>query len=83
MQDFYGRTALHAAIASNSLQCVEAILSKDQEVANIYSDGNQSVLHTAVKFGQPAIIKTLISSAPQLSVHMNTDGKSAVDIAEL
>ncbi|GGX13172.1 ankyrin repeat domain-containing protein [Undibacterium macrobrachii] len=80
-QDFKGRTALHAAIASNSLECVEAILNHDAEVANIYADKNQSALHTAVKFGQPKIVETLISCAPHLHSHTDTYGKSALEIA--
>jgi hypothetical protein len=82
LQDFMGRTALHAAIASNSLECVEAILSNDPEVANISADENQSALHTAVKFGQPKIVETLISGAPNLHSHTDANGKSALDIAK-
>lgn len=82
LQDFMGRTALHAAIASNSLECVEAILSNDPEVTNIYADEKQSVLHTAVKFGQPKIVEALISKAHHLRCHPDTNGESALDIAK-
>lgn len=82
LQDFKGRTALHAAIASNSLQCVQAILSNDPKVANIYADENQSALHTAVKFGQPKIVEALISDAPHLHSYTDANGKSALDIAK-
>ncbi len=69
LQDFKGRTALHAAVAARSLDCVKALLAVDPEIVKVLAHEKQTVLHTAVKVGHSAITQAIFDCAPEL-VHV-------------
>jgi hypothetical protein len=80
-QDFKGRTALHAAVAANALQCVEVLLAHNAAIVGLLADEDQSALHTAVRVGNPEIVSVLIKHAPQLKQFRNTRNQTALALA--
>lgn len=81
-QDFKGRTALHAAVFSRSLDCVQEVLSHSPNLTQIISKDTQSVLHVAVCVGSPTIVIALIRNSPELKKRRNGNGLNAFEFAK-
>nr|WP_248289579.1 ankyrin repeat domain-containing protein [Thalassotalea sp. Y01] len=77
--DITGRTALHSAVAANSIECVKAILATpiDTKIQNI--DG-ATALHTAVKLGYEDIAIELIKHSPELLTIKDKYDGTPIDI---
>jgi hypothetical protein len=50
-QDYRGRIALHTAVAGRSPECVAVVLERNPDVAKVAVSEENTVLHTAVRFG--------------------------------
>lgn len=81
-QDYRGRTALHAAVASRSEHCVAAILASNSDVRKATIPDQQTVLHTAVRMGQPTILKMVLERDPGLRLQENADHQTPLALAE-
>jgi ankyrin repeat protein len=80
-QDFGGRTALHAAFASRSPECVAAVLERNPNVDRVSKGERNTVLHTAVRFGQPESVRLILDVYPGLAAQANAEGKTPFNIA--
>lgn len=75
IQDWQGRTALHAAVASRNPECVRVILEQQPAVSDNVSKGEgNTVLHTAVRFGQPECVRLIADEYPSLREQSNAEG---------
>jgi hypothetical protein len=82
VQDNKGRTALHAAVMGNSLECVASILEcEDIDLKKRTIEGN-TALHMAVRFGLPEIVKLIIQEFPGLSEERNKENQTALEMAQ-
>lgn len=81
-QDYMGRTALHAAVTSRSEQCVTAILASHPDVRKATISDKQTVLHTAVRMGQPAILRMVLLRDPGLEFMENAYGQTPLALVE-
>lgn len=77
-QDFKRRTALHAAVAANSLISLEVLLSArgGARALKMTDVAEHSILHTAVKMGNPDIVALILSKLPELADTPNCEGQS-------
>ena len=81
-QDYKGRTVLHAAVASRSRRCVQAVLDVIGNVSKVIKDHEEhNALHTAVRFGEPSVIKLLSDEYPSLVIQQNAYGQKPLDLA--
>jgi len=78
LQDFKGRTALHAAVAANSLESLEALLSErgGDRALQMTDIAEHSILHTAVKMGNQKIVALILSKRPELANSPNYEDQS-------
>jgi hypothetical protein len=75
LQDWQGRTALHAAVASRNPECVKLLLEQQPAVSDKVSKGEENtVLHTAVRFGQPECVRLIAHEYPSLREQTNAEG---------
>lgn len=65
-QDFKGRTALHAAVISKSLDCVSVILESAEINTQMRTFEGNNALHMAVRFGLVDVVKLLTHEFPRL-----------------
>lgn len=81
-QDYKGRTMLHAAVAGRSRRCVQAVLDVMDDVSKVTKDHEEHhALHTAVRFGEPSVVKLLADEYPGLVIQQNADGQKPLDLA--
>lgn len=80
LQDFHGRTAVHAACASRSIDCVLLLLDHGKIDIEKTDDGNSSILHTAAKMGHPTIVKKIIELFPELAERKDVNEQTPLDI---
>lgn len=81
-QDYKGRTVLHAAVAGRSRRCVQAVLDVMDDVSKVTKDHEEHhALHTAVRFGEPSVVKLLADEYPGLVIQQNADGQKPLDLA--
>ena len=84
----FGQTALHAAVASNSYDCVDVLLDAaapsgaDVTISTLPDPQGETPLHTAASLGYGKIAELLISHGAQLSSR-NTEGKNAVHLSSV
>lgn len=81
-QDYMGRTAFHAAVASRSPPCVAAILDSNPNTLLVTKDEGNTALHTAVRFGQPECVRLIVDEYPGLVSHPNAQGLTPSDLAQ-
>lgn len=81
-QDYGSRTALHAAVAGRSPECVSAILDQNPDTLLVTKGEGNTALHTAVKFGQPACVRLIADAFPGLVSHTNAGGLTPLDVAQ-
>lgn len=79
-QDDWGRTALHAAAAGRSPQCVALVLEQQPLVNDkvTHTEG-YTALHTAVHFGQPECVRLILEEFPGLASKACSDQKTPLD----
>ena len=84
-QDFKGRTVLHAAIAGGVIDCIKMLINHDPEgkLFEIKDIENSSVLHTAVRLGNPEAVSLIIKKAPHLMFQVDENGLRPVDLSQL
>ena len=81
-QDLLGRTALHAAVASRSPECVHAVLEQLPAVDDKVSiDEKNTALHTAVRFGHPECVRLISDAFPSLLDKRNAEGVTPLAMA--
>ena len=81
-QDYKGRTMLHAAVAGRSRRCVQAVLDVMDDVSKVTKDHEEHhALHTAVRFGEPSVVKLLADEYPGLVIQRNAYGQKPLDLA--
>ena len=81
-QDFAGRTALHAAVASRSPECVAVVLEREPYVADkVTKDEKNTAMHTAVRFGQPESVRLILEAFPSLATQTNAKDQTPLDVA--
>jgi hypothetical protein len=85
LQDFTGRTVLHAAIAGGVLGCIETLMNHDPEgkLFEIKNIENSSALHTAVRLGNPEVVSLIIKKAPHLLFQVDGNALRPVDLSQL
>lgn len=81
-QDFLGRSPLHAAIAGDSLPCVQLLVTVKPDIELRTRDEGQTVLHTAIRIGNLAVIKLLARVYPDLLSTTNLNGDSPIGEAQ-
>lgn len=82
-QDYLGRTALHAAAAGRSPECVKIILDAQPLVADkVTVDEQNTALHTAVRFGVPENVRLIAEAFPGLVTQTNAAQQTPLDIAQ-
>jgi hypothetical protein len=82
LQDWKGRTALHAAVASRNPECVRWLLEQQPAVSDKVSKGEgNTVLHTAVRFGQPECVRLIAHEYPSLREQSNAEGATPFAMA--
>lgn len=80
-QDYLGRTALHAAVTSNSKACVSAILDcEDLDVTRVTKEGN-TALHMSVRFGLPEVAGLMLKDFPGLRYQENLSKETPQSMA--
>ena len=79
-QDDWGRTALHAAAAGRSPQCVALVLEQQPLVNDkvTHTEG-YTALHTAVHFGQPECVRLILEEFPGLASKACLDRETPLD----
>lgn len=82
VQDFLGRTPLHAAITGDALPCVELLVVANPDIKLSTLDEGQTVLHTAIRIGNLAVIKLLAEAYPDLLSTTNLNGDSPIAEAQ-
>lgn len=81
-QDYLGRTALHAAVAGHSAECVNLVLERQPHVADKLDIGERNTaLHTAVRFGVPENVGLIAGEFPGLVNQANAAGQTPLDMA--
>lgn len=80
LQDFHGRTAVHAACASRSFDCTLLLLDHGKIDIEKTDDGNSNILHTAAKMGHPAIVQKITSLFPELADRKDMNEQTPLDI---
>lgn len=81
VQDYIGRTALHAAVSGNSADCVGAILEQNPDVGKVTHDEGQTVLHTAVRFGNLKAVTLILDAFPCRAESKNAAGITPLEMA--
>lgn len=78
LQDFKGRTVLHAAVAAGSLQSLKALLEArgGDRAIHLKDIAEHSILHIAVKVGSPQAVGVILSKQPALADAMSCEGQS-------
>jgi len=84
LQDFKGRTALHAAAAVNSLESLGALLSArgGDRALEMTDIAGHSILHTAVKMAGLNMVALILSKRPELIDAPNCEEQSPLDQAQ-
>jgi len=80
-QDHIGRTALHAAVAGGSGGCIRIVLDLNPNVDRVTRDEGQTVLHTAVRFGNLEAVTLIADAFPCRAVSANHAGMTPLDLA--
>ena len=81
-QDNLGRTALHAAAAGRSPQCVALVLEQQPLVNDTVTHGDgYTALHTAVHFGEPECVRLILDDFPSLADKKCSTQKTPLDRA--
>lgn len=81
-QDYLGRTALHAAVAGGSSDCVARILDANPDVNKVTIDEGNTVLHTAVRFGSQKNIQLIVEEFPGLLGKKNKSDQTPLAMAK-
>ncbi|KFJ90103.1 ankyrin [Pseudomonas sp. 1-7] len=81
MQDQQGMTALHSAIKSRVVRCVDALLDHPCRLDKLTCDG-QSPLHTAAWTGNLHATRRLLQLAPKLAWQRNSQGMTPLERIE-
>lgn len=79
--DHLGRTALHAAAAGRSPECVAIVLECNPDVSKVTLGEENNALHTAVRFGVPEGVHRITHEFPSLLSKVNADGLTPLDMA--
>lgn len=74
MQDQFGRTALHSAVAGRSAECLAAVLEMNPDVLKVSEGEENTALHTAVRFGWPEGGRLILEAFPSLAAKANVEG---------
>ncbi len=74
VQDYLGRTALHAAVTGDSPECVQLVLAEGPNIQNTTFVESQSALHTAVRIGNVSVVSALAQALPDLLTSTNVNG---------
>jgi ankyrin repeat protein len=84
-QDFRGRTAITAAVASRSLECFNSLKGHKQfpRMVKALSANGANVLHTAVRAGLFDAVEYLADQYPELLVQADDEGRTPLDLAKL
>lgn len=80
-QDYLGRTALHAAVAGASSECVRLVLDLNPDVEKVTVDEEQTALHTAVRFGNLEAVALIADAFPCRLGKVNAAGHTPLDMA--
>jgi len=81
-QDYLGRTALHAAVGSNSKACLLTVLEAESlDVAKLTLEGNNA-LHIAVRLGLPEMVNAILDEFPGLANQQNQYLQTPLAMAE-
>lgn len=81
-QDYLGRTALHAAAAGRSPECVKLVLEMQPHVAAKVTAGEKNTaLHTAVRFGVPESVRLIAEKLRGLVDQANVAKQTPLDMA--
>lgn len=84
----FGQTALHAAVAAGSYDCVDVLLDAaapsgaDSTIANLPDPRGETPLHTAAMLGHGAIAELLISHGGKLGTP-DAEGKTAIHLSSI
>ncbi len=80
--DYLGRTALHAAAAGRSPECVKLVLERQPHVADkVAACEENTALHTAVRFGVPESVSLIAEEFPGLVDQANAAGQTPLAMA--
>lgn len=80
-QDHLGRTALHAAVAGLSPECVAIVLERNPDVVLATVGEVNTALHTAVRFGAPESVRLIADEFPGLVSRLNAAKQTPLDMA--
>lgn len=80
-QDNLGRTALHAAVAGRSPECVATILERNPDVAKVTVGEENTALHTAVRFGVLKNVHLILEEFPGLAQKGNAAAQTPLEMA--
>lgn len=82
VQDYLGRTPLHAAVAGRSLDCLAAVLALNPDVMRVSHGEENTAAHTAVRFGWVDGLRLLLDEFPGLVEVRNVFGQTPIVMAK-
>ncbi|ROH85700.1 ankyrin repeat domain-containing protein [Pseudomethylobacillus aquaticus] len=82
VQDYLGRTSLHAAVAGRSLDCLAAVLALNPDVMRVSHGEENTAAHTAVRFGWVDGLRLLLDEFPGLVGVRNVFGHTPIVMAK-
>lgn len=82
VQDYLGRTPLHAAVAGRSLDCLAAVLALNPDVMRTSHGEANTAAHTSVSFGWGDGLRLLLEEFPGLVGVSNVFGQTPIDMAK-
>lgn len=82
VQDYLGRTPLHAAVAGRSLDCLAAVLALNPDVMRVSHGEENTAAHTAVRFGWVDGLRLLLDEFPGLVGVRNVFGHTPIVMAK-
>lgn len=77
-QTSFRYTALHLSCMRGSVECIEAILSKDESTVNCQDNEFNTAMHFACRFGYESIVERLLLANADLSLR-NQFGNTAAE----
>lgn len=82
VQDYLGRTPLHAAVAGRSLDCLAAVLALNPDVMRVSHGEENTAAHTSVRFGWVDGLRLLLEEFPGLVGVRNFFGQTPIVMAK-
>lgn len=82
VQDYLGRTPLHAAVAGRSLDCLAAVLALNPDVMRVSHGYENTAAHTAVRFGWVDGLRLILEEFPGLVGVSNFFGQTPIVMAK-